>query len=353
MRAVRTAILLLLATPALGEDVVPFPPGTLQFFDTKASFAVPAPDGGVWVATKTGITRYTAAGAGVTYAINPWNSAPRELALAADGSIWFSTPYHIGRMSASGVVVEQHSIDDAHHLTVAADGALWFKRTPGDGIHRLSGGVVKDFAEPAHAWSSAPASGSDMWMLGTGFSGTPRSLFRVTATGGVTEFPLSRKFLYGELRALPDGTLYASMGVYGSEILHIAPNGQILGRIRTATYHPFGLFVADSEGNIWTGGTGVLGYLDRSGSIAIVEMPSDPRTCENKLFDNYIPLAVDSDGGVWIQVREDTLNQTPGFPVPPCDQPAPPPLPDLIRVDAQQVLAANPPHRRRSRPSRP
>jgi hypothetical protein len=66
-------------------------------------------------------------------------------------------------------------------------------------------------------------------------------------------------------------------------------------------------------------------------------MPTDPRQCANTPAWFYRPMAIDSSGGVWVQIY-DGASYLPGIP---CDEPEPPPLPDLIRVDGAAFLAAH------------
>ena len=329
----RTLLLALLAfsTWTVAAQSVDFPAGTTRFFDSRVWHALPAEGGGVWTATPDGVVRYTEAGPGTAYPVP--GGQPYRLAMAADGSIWVANAALIARMSTDGTLLEQYPTTGARDLAVASDGALWYSRSDGNILGRIAGGVVTEF--PAtHAWSLASAPDGDIWYLGTGFGTANDDLRRMTATGVETVIPLGHDVLFGRLQSLPDGTLFVGTGIRHS-VLKLAPGAATFEVIPL----PDSDYLADSAGNLWTGGYGKLGYIGRSGSPVLNEpMPTDPRDCTNIPAWFYEPMAVDSHGGVWIQIYDGAAY----IPLPfPCNEPEPPPMPDLVRVDGSTFLAAH------------
>jgi hypothetical protein len=70
-----------------------------------------------------------------------------------------------------------------------------------------------------------------------------------------------------------------------------------------------------------------------------VTMPGDPRDCEDIPGYAYEPVAIDSSGGLWLVIYDVTTHIPETLPC----SPEPPPMPDLIRIDIAQFLAANAP----------
>ncbi|MEO8037052.1 MAG: hypothetical protein ABI837_21680, partial [Acidobacteriota bacterium] len=296
---------------------------------------IPALNGGIWFNTNQGIVRYTESGPGPTLPTHG-GGAPRNLVLIADGSIWFSANTLIGRISQQGTILEQHSVPLAKRLTVASDGAVWYTRDSST-VGRIASGIRTEFSAPTDVWSLAPASNGDVWLLGSGFGTSTDSLYRMTATGSVTVLPLGYDVLFGRLQALPDGTLYIGTG-YRNGVLRLEPGRVSVEKVSL----PGSEYLADSAGNLWTGGYGVLGYISRTGARNLaVPMPVDPRApCFNIPAYKYQPVALDSTGGLWVEIFDDALyiGETP-----PCPKPEPPPMPSLIRIDVARFLAANDP----------
>lgn len=330
------AICVLFALPLFARIAGSFPPGTDQFFDTDGVEAVPAADGGIWVLTPAGVVKYRAAGAGTLYPIPGAGTTPRDIVMAPDGSIWVANDTHVARLSTTGAILERYAIAGVIDLAVTSDGVLWYVRWDEPKVGRIVGGVPTPFtAAPAQAWNIAAATNGDVWLLGTGATMTPNNLYRMTPAGEVTTIPLGREILYGRLQTLPDGTLLISSGpsanvlrlVAGEPIEEISLNGS--------------WYLGDAAGNIWFGRGYEFGYKSGGDSPPIVRvMPHDARPCDAKTHYGYEPLAIDSAGGVWVRVRAGASGVGTPFP---CTDPAPPPLPDLIRIDPVQFLAAHAP----------
>lgn len=323
----------LAALPAAGTEPPSFPSGTSQFFRTYAAAAIPAQGGGVWIALPLGIVRYTAAGAG---SVLPTPSgAPYRLALAPDGSIWFANATGVGRISTSGTLLEQYTVAGIAAITVASDGALWYARTSGSIVGRIAGRTSVEFTSPTDVWSLAPASDGAVWLLGQGFGTSADLLHRMSSTGAVTVLPLGADVLYGTLQALPDGTLYIGTG-YRNGLLRLRPGSSsfevVLG-FRDS------MFLVNDAHNVWSATYSVLNYLAANEVFRVaLQLPYDPRVgkCSNLPAWAYRPLAIDSEGGLWLGVFDDAFY----LPLPlPCNLPQPPEMPTLIRIDAAALIA--------------
>lgn len=280
--------------------------------------------------------RYTEAGAGAAFPTP--GGAPYSLAMAKDGSIWFASNTLIGRISTSGVILEQHPMTALRALAVASDGALWYSRgSLGEFVGWIAGNVSAEFLSPTQTWSLAAASDGQMWVLGNGFGTDPDSLYKMTPAGAVSVLPLGHDVLFGQLQALPDGTLYIGTGIRNS-VLRLAPGAQTVDVVNL----PGSEYLSDATGGLWTGGYRVLEYISRSGVPNVpVTMPGDPRQCFNIPAYVYRPVAIDSTGGLWVLIFDDAfyIGESP-----PCLEPEPPPMPDLIRIDISRLV----PTRRRA-----
>ncbi len=331
MKGLRTAVFLSLVLAASHVVAGGFPSGTRKFFNSDTFDVVAAPDGGVWTSTHAGLVRYTEEGPGVALPV-PGTDLPRNVVVAEDGSIWFTTPTIIGRMSPTGTLLEEHAIANVIEIAIASDGALWYVRKTVDPfVGRIAGGVRSEFPPPVEApWSLAPAGGGDVWLLGNGGGTGPDSVFRMTPLGSVTSIPLGVDVLYGTLQALPDGTLYIGRGYTEEGVLRLPAGSQ---NVEFVASRPAFAFVSDPDGNLWLGGHLALRYIARSGTPDVLSaLPGDPSWCT---VLRYQPAAIDSTGGVWIQVEADGG----GIPeAPPCISP---PFPSLIRVDGAAFLASH------------
>jgi streptogramin lyase len=327
---------------ATSAAAVGFPPATVQFLNVHTGEGIPALHGGIWVNTSQGIVHYAEGGAGATLP-TPGGGAPRNLVLAADGSIWFSADALIGRISPQGTMLEQYSVPLATALAVASDGAVWYTRESSI-VGRIGGGVATEFSSPTDVQSLAAANNGQIWLLGSGFGTSTDNLYRMTPTGAVSVLPLGHDVLFGRLQALPDGTLYIGTGIRYS-VLRLVPGALSVEVVKL----PGSEYLADSYGNLWTGGYGVVGYISRTGATNLsVRMPVDPRAllCINIPAYKYQPIAIDSNGGVWVRIFDDAMYIGE---VPPCEEPEPPPMPTLIRIDVARFLSANDPGSTRRR----
>jgi len=325
---------LAVALAAAGREPPTFPSGTSQFFRTYATDAVAPRDGGVWLAVPEGIVRYNAAGGG-TVLTTP-GGAPYKLALAADGSIWFANRTGVGRISTSGTLLEQYTLADIRDIAAAIDGALWYARSSGSIVGRIAGGTPVEFTSPTAAWSLAPASDGAVWILGHGFGTSADFLYQMAPSGAMTVVPLGADVLFGRLQAVADGTLYIGTG-YRNELLRLQRRSTSVEVVRG--FHD-SMFLVDDAHNIWSATYSVLDYLAQDGPSGFaLELPYDPRagTCSNIPVWAYRPLAIDSDGGLWLRVFDDA-----GYlPEPlPCSLPEPPEMPTLIRIDTGALIAA-------------
>jgi streptogramin lyase len=321
-------IMLVLVAPVLAaRESPPFPPGTAAFYGTFVLEVVPAREGGVWVSTTDGLARYTAAGRAALF-VFPGGS-PFQLALAHDGTVWFSNTAGIGRSSSSGTLLEQYAIAGVGELAVASDGALWYWRGFPHTVGRIVAGGITEFNSLPQAWTFAPGDGGDMWVMPTG-SGVNDTLQRISPNGVVTTVHLGSRILFGQVQALADGTLYAATG---NGPLYRLPHASTTPEQVLQFYDAF--FLADEAHNIWSSRAYNLRYLPANGSTTYsVTLPFDARDCYWAMPWTYHPLAFDSEGGLWLNARNESF----GIPeMPPCPTPDPP-IPALVRLSPASVM---------------
>lgn len=315
-----------------GAEQLPFPAGTAQFFRIYPATAIPAAGGGVWLSLPEGIVRYTAAGRGTVLATP--GGAPFRLALASDGSIWFANGLGVGRVSAAGNLLEQHALTNVGEIAVASDGAVWYTRAFGSVVGRIAAGSPTEFVSPTQAWSLAAAADGAVWILGTGFATATDSLYRMSTTGAVSVLALNADVLYGRLQTIPNGTLYISTGI-NHEMFRLPP---VSGEVSKVAGVSDEAFLVDDGGNIWSASSSILKYLASDETVRFkVQLPYDPRSfCSTAPYWAYRPLAVDATGGLWLRVINDRMY----LPEPlPCDEPEPPEMPTLVRLDIATLFA--------------
>jgi ligand-binding sensor domain-containing protein len=329
--------------PALAAEPSQFPAGTARFFDTYPAAAVAAEGGGVWLALPEGIVRYTAAGAG-TVLTTP-GGAPKSLALAADGTIWFVNASGIGRLATTGVLLERYNFAPVGKIVVASDNSLWYTRLDRTIIGRIARGDRMEWPAPADTWSLAPASNGAIWILPHGMGTTVDSILQMSANGTITVSSLDTDVLYGTLQTLPDSTLYISTGIR-HRLLRMKPGSPL---VETISAFDASEFLIDGKHNIWSVADSDLKYLAGNGTLAfITSLPNDPRGrfCSNVPAWTYAPLAIDSSGGLWLQVYNQAMYISLALP---CPLPTPDAMPTLIRIDATALIARNQPSTARRR----
>jgi hypothetical protein len=156
----------------------------------------------------------------------------------------------------------------------------------------------------------------------------------MTPAGALTTIPLGEDVLFGKLQALPDGTLYVGTGV-NDGVLRIRPDATAVEVLVRNGPGSSG-YLADVAGNLWLGDYALLAYRGATGSpFLFYEMPRDPRSCLAIPSYFYRPLAIDSDGTLWVAVDIDFFGITTP---PPCNEPLPPPMPDLVRLNPAQLV---------------
>lgn len=332
-RATLLLIALLFAPVALAVDPIPLPPGSSAFFPERAYDIVAADDGGVWAAVDGGIAHYTATSSSP---VLPIPGGAWSIARAADGSIWFANETRIGRILTTGAIVEEYAIPYPYmrDIAVATDGALWYVGS--SVVGRIAGGKTAEFVV-TNAWSIAAASDGDVWVAEHGFGKSPDSVTRITPNGEMTPYPTGGDFLFGKLQTVRDGTLYAGTGITKS-LLRL-PSGST--NFQAVPHFDDTRFLADDAHNIWASSYIMLNYLGADGTTRFsIELPSDERQACDRDTWYYVPLAIDSDGGLWLKAEIDGA----GFPFPmPCTEPAPV-IARLIRLDVDTLLAAHGPH---------
>ncbi len=161
-------------------------------------------DGNIWIgmfaASKIG--RITPQGVFAEFAIPTPDSGPRALAAGPDGNIWFSEykAGKIGRITPEGVITEfplPRPNSGPGDITAGIDGNMWFVELSGtmDGLMPDGNRVGRIAFDGAITEFPIPAAGASPINIAVGpdrniWFTKGASLFRVTVTGKITEFPV-------------------------------------------------------------------------------------------------------------------------------------------------------------------
>jgi len=216
------------------------------------------PDGGIWMATDSGIIRIDANGHQTSWAL-PRGAWPQAIT-SAGGALWVADtaiPDRIDRVGTDGSqqafrIAPPRKNDLMYGITAGPDGAVWFTqsgfdRDPPDGIGRMAvDGHSTSWTLPYHRVNPTRlAAGPDGALWFTEWDG--HAIGRITTSGTITEFPLTTGLSPYDIKAGPDGALWFTAD---SCIGRITTSGDVTawpvhgaGRLR-------GLVVT-ADGSVW------------------------------------------------------------------------------------------------------
>lgn len=180
-------------------------------------------------------------------------------------------------------------------VTVSPDGTIWFTASQLASGRRLVGylgpdGRVTELEVPgARVASPVSDRGGSIWFIGfTERIGS--NIGRVTATGEITEFPLSRGSEVSALTVGPDGNVWFTDRAVG-RIGRLTPTGEVSYFRLGARSRPTGI-TAGPDGNVWftLARADKIGRISMSGEIRLFRLP--PTT---------LPRAIVAgpDGNLW------------------------------------------------------
>jgi len=189
------------------------------------------PDGNIWFTVGNRVGRMTPSGALTEFELPNTGSQPGDIVAGPDGNLWFleENALAVGRISPAGAITE-YPIPAANPglitIAVGPDGAIWFSDFLRDSIWRmtLSGKFTEYPASGASTSGLSVGSDGNLWF--TTIFGSPKSIGRMTPSGGITLFPRPPSNSFGLGCALgPDGNIWYGVGdrLFG----RITPSGAI------------------------------------------------------------------------------------------------------------------------------
>jgi streptogramin lyase len=305
---------------------------SLPMSGSSATSIVTGPDSNIWftevAATINGpiskIVRITPAGTISEFPQTPLKGNLFSITAGPDGNLWFadggfSTGGKIGHITPTGAIKEftlPASNGDPGGITAGPDGNLWFtffSTSQNSKIERITPtGAIKEFSLPPTVAPGSITAGPDnnLWFTETiigpknvNVDNTVRRIGRITPTGTITEFPLTKGSSPGSITAGPDGNVWFTEdlnGGFSGSIARITPTGGIsefplptsnssngIGGIPTgiALGHDGALWFTDSRNNS-------IGRITPKGTISEFVLPS-PQSSPDRITSGR-------DGKIWI-----------------------------------------------------
>jgi streptogramin lyase len=304
---------------------------SLPMSGSSAASIVTGPDSNIWftevAATNNGpiskIVRITPAGTMSEFPQNPLQGNLFTITAGPDGNLWFtdggfSLGGKIGHITPTGTIKEfilPVSNGDPGGITAGPDGNLWFtffSTAQNSKIERITPtGAIKEFSLPPTVAPGSITAGSDgnLWFTETiigpkNVNVEPvRKIGRITPTGTITEFPLTKGSSPGSITTGPDGNVWFTEylnGGFSSSIARITPTGSIsefplpasnssngIGGVQAsiALGHDGALWFTDSRNNS-------IGRITPTGTISEFALPS-PQSNPDQITSGR-------DGKIWI-----------------------------------------------------
>ena len=273
------------------QDIVAGPDGNLWFstfqsylgrispFDGSVSL-VPIPVGAtrlavardrhIWMATSSGVARFSPRRGTFEEIPIPALGAPVDITVGPDGNIWALAFTNVARVTLRGEVTlfplpSTPFSSSSDRIVAGPDGNLWY--TAGvQLIHRLTlTGVVTDFSVPSSGTIFGLAAGPDdaIWFTQAGGGPNENRIGRITTDGVVSTvvqlpdstlpFPSAPDNMPIDITAGPDGRMYFTtyLVVPKNYIGAVSPRGQLQRfEIPTAGAASFGI-TSGPDGNVW------------------------------------------------------------------------------------------------------
>ncbi|MFI5272796.1 MAG: Virginiamycin B lyase [Ktedonobacterales bacterium] len=214
-----------------------------------------SPDGNLWYtdAQNNAIARVTPSGDVRVFPLPTPDAAPWKIVADPGGRLWFTEDAvrQIGSITESGTITEYPvpSADMPDGIGTGPDNSIWFTEinsSVGGGAvwRRAADGTLTQFPIVLNHGTSnvsnpdAITEGPDgnLW-----FSALGAGVGRITPTGQITVFPLTKLQATGDITAGPDGNLWFS-AVYTNKIVRITPAGQVTTFDLPADHYTCGWF---------------------------------------------------------------------------------------------------------------
>ena len=229
-----------------------------------------ARDRHIWMATSSGVARFSPRRGTFEEIPIPALGAPVDITVGPDGNIWALAFTNVARVTLRGEVTlfplpSTPFSSSSDRIVAGPDGNLWY--TAGvQLIHRLTlTGVVTDFSVPSSGTIFGLAAGPDdaIWFTQAGGGPNENRIGRITTDGVVSTvvqlpdstlpFPSAPDNMPIDITAGPDGRMYFTtyLVVPKNYIGAVSPRGQLQRfEIPTAGAASFGI-TSGPDGNVW------------------------------------------------------------------------------------------------------
>jgi virginiamycin B lyase len=289
------------AAPTIVE--FPLPPGS-QPLELTAG-----PDGNLWVAEFSAITRVTPAGEATTYGL-PGTPANQGIVSGPDGRLWFAMfndSSHFGRIGTDGMFANVNYAPNGQigDFALGPDGNMYAAvsfQTPRVTKFSPTGVKLLDVNAPANRRPRRIVSGPGgaLWFVEQGDGGGETDgVVRMATNGARQLFPFSSSQSLRGIAVGPDANLWIAGSVQGGVTFaaRMAPDG---GRtlFEVAPEADAGPITAGPDGNLWTTlhDRGEIARITPSGAVDRYPLPTqDSRPAD---------VAVGpGDGNLWVLER--------------------------------------------------
>jgi virginiamycin B lyase len=258
------------------------------------------PDGALWFtnAGNNTIGRITTTGSVKDYKsagiANPWIITP-----GPDGALWFinwDTP-SIGRITIAGAVKTfTGAMYGPASLAASSSGALWYTNWAegtryGWSIGRMTTkGASVVYKAKGIAYPQNITAGPDgaLWFTNGGVNGGGYAIGRITTSGSITMYPLTRWPAY--IAAGPDGAVWFTY-THENAIGRITTKGVLTSYTGAGIAGPMAI-AAGPDGALWFTENGAIGRITTKGKVSRYAVPGGLKTIGAN-------IAAGPDGAMW------------------------------------------------------
>jgi streptogramin lyase len=285
--AVLTTVLVGVAVGLAPPPATALTPSRAMLTEYDASLSpshiVAGPDGNMWFTSSADsrIGRITPTGEVTLYITPTVGSMPIGIDAGADGNLWFveALAGKIGRITVDGSITEfTIPISGGWPLDIAAgpDGNMWFTELYGNRIGRITpeGAITEYRLRTADSQPVGIISGPDgrMWFT----EGEGAKIGRIATDGTISELPLPQDRIPVDLAVGPDGNVWVAEGsscCIDGYIARISATGDI-------TEFPISgdpSYITSFRGALWftEAGEDEIGWMSTLGAVRLRDIPGD------------------------------------------------------------------------------
>lgn len=291
--------------------------GKLSLLQVPAPYSLPGqivlgPDGNLWfpaVAYENFATSHpsgaigqlTPAGVFHMFPLPAPNSYPKEIAFGRDGKIWFSAFQGNGKLAPPGDIAPTFTGGHSELGQMSQDGSFHFFTLPSPADFPPAIAVGQD----GNLWFTEVSS---VLAPGGGYTIYHNKIGRITASGAVSEFPLTLRKpidLVKQLTAGPNGNLWFGIDSYLPDYSGFGEMGRMTpqGSLTIFTLGKFaepGDMTIGPDNNLWFGVGAAIGRITMAGQIRVFT-PDPQAQPMNRISVGGI--ASNSDGALWFATQ--------------------------------------------------